>query len=146
MNKKSQVQILGQVFQFGMGIVFLIAMFYFLYDYLIPQIETYALTLQIKNINEHVNYLVSSFYLPVKSSVYSELEDSYSMPDELGDYDYSIYFDEGRVCTQISSMNLVECIYLTVQDATFDGIFFSGGDMTISVEKYSNETTIRIKN
>jgi hypothetical protein len=40
MNKKTQSEALGEVLKFLLGIVFLAIFFFFLYEYLVPKVES----------------------------------------------------------------------------------------------------------
>jgi len=141
MNKKTQVQAIREVFQFGIGIVFLVSIFYFMYDYVIPQVETYALTLQITNIAEHVNFLVSELFKSSSQAIFSTLENTYLMPEKLGEYSYFVFFDNELLCCSIPDLNLEKCAS-TMVDSSFQGVFFSGGEIKIRID--CNETYSRV--
>ncbi|MDD4353888.1 MAG: hypothetical protein PHN56_05525 [Candidatus Nanoarchaeia archaeon] len=145
MNKKTQVDAIREVFQFGIGIIFLIGVFYFLYNTLIPQIETYALNLQLENIAEHVNYIISELYKSSSQSLVSSTENKYLMPENVGDYPYFVYLSDEELCSGIKDLNLEKCTPLLL-DSRYQGIFFSGGEIKIIITYTETDSLINIGN
>jgi hypothetical protein len=145
MNKKTQVQAVREVFQFGIGVIFLVSVFYFLYNFLIPGIEDYALSLQLTNIAEHVNYLISKFYTSSTQSLNSVIESKYLMPEKIGEYSYSIFFLNNKICSSIKDLNIEKCSSLIV-DSTYQGYFYSGGELKININYNESNSMINIGN
>jgi hypothetical protein len=145
MNKKTQVQAIREVFQFGIGVLFLAFIFYFLYDVLIPNIESYALDLQLENVAEHANYLISELYKSSSQSLYSSIENKYLMPDKIGEYSYSIFLDNDEICASINELNIEKCVSLLI-NSMCSGIFFSGGEIKISIDSNESASLITIGN
>jgi len=132
MNIKTQAQILREVFQFGFGIIFLISLFYFTYNYLIPRVEDYSLIYQAKNLAEHANYLISKLYEPTRQALNYSVENEYEMPEKIWEYEYLIFMQESEVCCAIVDSKIEECAPLLV-DSNNQGIFFSGGKLRITI-------------
>ncbi|MFA5303353.1 MAG: hypothetical protein WC393_02345 [Candidatus Nanoarchaeia archaeon] len=145
MNKKTQVQAIREVFQFGIGVIFLVSIFYFLYNFLIPQIQDYALGLQLKNVAEHANYLISEFYKSSSQSLSSFAEGKYLMPEKLGDYSYSVFFSGNEICSLIQDLNIERCVFVLI-DSSYQGFFYSGGEMKISINYTESSSSIMIGN
>lgn len=145
MNKKTQVQVIREVFQFGIGVIFLVSIFYFLYDFLIPGIEEYSLGLQLTNIAEHVNYLISEFYKSSSQSLASSIESTYLMPEKLGEYSYSVFFIGSEICSSIKDLNIEKCTSLII-DSKYQGFFYSGGEMKININYNETNSNIIIGN
>ena len=145
MNKKTQVQVIREVFQFGIGVIFLVSIFYFLYDFLIPGVEEYALGLQLTNVVEHANFLISELYKSSSYSLSSSIENTYLMPETLGDYHYSIYFYNDDLCSIINDLNIEKCTSLLI-DSAYQGFFYSGGDMRININYNESNSNIVLGN
>jgi hypothetical protein len=145
MNKKTQVQAIREVFQFGIGVIFLVSIFYFLYDYLIPEIETYALGLQAENIAEHANYIISKLYESSSQTLTSTLENKYLMPEKIGEYSYLIFFENNEICCSLKETNIQRCVSI-IFNSIEQGIFFSGGEMKININYNETNALISIGN
>jgi len=143
MNKKTQSEALGEVLKFLLGIVFLAIFFFFLYEYLVPQVESYALGLQLENTANHASFLISKINSQLNDFYYLSMEYSFPMPEKLGEYAYTISFSGNLVCASIPELGIDKCAQLQ-NSAALRGIFFSGQDMIIRASSNESHSIITL--
>jgi hypothetical protein len=147
MNKKAQLYAIREIFQFGLGILILTSVFYMFYNALIPTVEDYALELEADNINSHVNYLLMQVMNVASDDfIFGNIELEYSMPDSLGDYDYSVYFINNQVCTLINGLSINKCFETNMEEISASGAYFSGGKLKLTLSRTESMTTLVLIN
>ena len=147
MNKKGQIHAIREVFQFGLGIVLLISVMYMFYNNFIPTVANYALTLEADNINSHINYLIMELVEVVNNNLITgSIELNYEMPGKIGDYSYNSYFSGGDICTIISGLSINNCLETNLNGINTNGIYLSGGDLNVVINKTNNGVDLRISN
>ncbi|MBN1924176.1 MAG: hypothetical protein JW791_05485 [Nanoarchaeota archaeon] len=147
MNKKSQVQAVREIFQFGLGLFMLVTIIYMFYNNFIPTVADYALTIEADNINSHVNYLVTELLEVVNSEITSgSFELTYEMPRTIGEYSYTTFFTATELCTTIDGLRINQCTETSYSNIYTEGVYISGGELKIEVIKTNEATQLYMSN
>lgn len=145
MNRKTQVVAIREVLHFGIGLLLLVSVI-LLFNNIKPIVEDFSLQRHVENINSHVNYLLTSIIRAGNSIATGSLSASYSLPDKLGEYDYTVFISGSELCTSIVSRDISDCLVLLDSSPMFDGIYMSGGDLEIKLNKTLTGTSILLSN
>ena len=117
------------------------------FNLFIPTVEDYALELESDNINSHVNYLIMNLVNIINNGLISgSVELNYDMPSTLGDYYYTVYFSDEELCTIINGLSINKCINIDYEDISYEGVFISGGDLKLTIDKTISGTNLVMSN
>lgn len=145
MNRKTQVVAIREVLHFGIGLLLLVSVI-LLFNNIKPIVEDFALQRHVENINSHVNYLLTSIIQAGDSIATGSLSATYSLPDKLGDYDYTVYISGSELCTRLVSRDISDCLGLLDSSPDFNGVYMSGGNLEINLNKTLTGTSIILSN
>jgi hypothetical protein len=145
MTRKAQVVAIREIMHFGFGIMLLISVI-LLFNNLKPIVENYALQRQVDNINSHVNYLLTPFIRLSSELESGFVKGTYPLPNELGDYDYVVFFEDNYLCTKITVSSINSCLTLDNNSAVFSGRYTSGGELNIVLNLTSTDSLISLSN
>jgi hypothetical protein len=147
MGRKGQIHAIREIFQFGLGIVLLSSIMYMFYNSLIPTVADYALALEADNINSHINYLLMNLIGLVNEGVISgSISLEYAMPSSIGDYEYTSYFSSNNVCTLVNELTLVQCLEISTEEVSTEGVYLSGGELKVTITKTPVSMSILMTN
>ena len=148
MNRKGQVFAIREIFQFGLGVVLLTAIIYMFYNQIIPQVATYALELEARNINSHVNYLIMNMVQNFESGVIQgDLTLEFNLPNKFGEYSYTTFFTQNQLCTLVNKLNINLCMDLNLPGSVYaKGVYFSGGELNLILSKNPVNSTLIMSN
>lgn len=144
MNRKSQAVAVREVFHFMAGVLLLIGVIE-LFNVIKPDVENFALAKQAGNVNTQLNYVFSQLLTVSDRLSEGSVTAFYAMPGQLGDYTYRVYFNATQVCTLVKG-TILDCLYMSINSPTFSGLFSSGGDLKIVMNKTLDGTTVAISN
>jgi len=136
MNRKAQVEAIREIFQFGLGLALLIGVVYLFYNTLIPTVSDYSLRLEAENINSHINYLIMEMIeVYNQDMINGSVSLTYDLPAGIEDYSYTVFLSEQEICTIINGLDIKDCFTLNTGDISVEGIYLSGGEMNLILEK-----------
>jgi hypothetical protein len=143
---KAQYEVVREILIFAAGILIVVSTAYLFNRVIIPKLRDYSVKQELMNVESHVSFLIKqSCALASQNSIESNITFSTEMPQQILNYPYIIYFNNGQLCVIAVGTNLQHCNNLTYpSNLVLMGSFHSGGNIIVNCLRVGSQQQVSI--